>query len=173
MHWTPTTATWVPTPDQAVVYLAAIIDGEGCVDYRPGRSVRRILIANTEMSIIDAIMASCAAIGVTAFAYAKKPNPPRKQSWEVNITGQRNLRVIADRVPLQSRLKADRLTVLIDSYQTAADRWTSNRAETRRRDDEALRLRGTGMTWKAIGAVVGLCEAGACRAAGRASKRAT
>jgi len=163
---------WTPTQAEAAIYLAAMIDGEGCVDYRGGHSLRRILISNTESSIIDAILACCDALDLHTYVYEKTPAPPRKVSWEVNITGLRSLRRLAEVVPLRSEAKAAKLDVVLASYvRPPSDmRYSTSRAEARLRAAEALRLRREGLTWRAIGERLNFSEAAACRAAGRAAK---
>jgi len=150
-----------------------MIDGEGCVWSRPGHSLRQIQICNTDPDLIAATLACCAALDIHAYVLERNPPPPRKRNWAVYITGRRGLARVAEVVPIQSGAKRAALAVILASYvRRDSDFYTMSHQEARRRGDEALRLRGEGLTWRAIGEKLGCHESTACVAAGKAARRA-
>lgn len=169
---------WSPTPSEAAHYLAAMIDGEGHVDYRPaqGRRTspnRRILIVNTEPEIIGAVLSCCAILDISAYTYVKDPPPPRRRSWEINITGQRSLRLAAA-LPIRSPRKADTVRAIVASYTQSpqgSGRHSGSWPEARQRGIAAYRMHADeGLSWSQIGFRLGFSAPAACSGARRAAE---
>lgn len=105
---------------EAAGYLAAMIDGEGCVSVRPKtetRSVgRSVEIANTEQSIIDATVAACARLGIECRVVCYERTSKWKPVYRVLITGRKNYELLREKVPLRSALKSARLDDALAAY---------------------------------------------------------
>lgn len=101
--------------DEARGYLAAIIDGEGCVHSPPKRGV---YISNTDPAIIAATVGACRQLGIvcTVREYRRYPTPG-KRAWRVAIRWQPNLRRLLEVVTLRSPGKQARLEESVASYQ--------------------------------------------------------
>lgn len=106
--------------EQAAGYLAAIIDGEGCVAVRhriPGRSIgRSVQISNTEPSIITATVEACERLGIECRVACTERTQSWKPIYRVTITGRANYQRLQERVTLRSELKAARLEYALSSY---------------------------------------------------------
>jgi LAGLIDADG-like domain len=108
--------------DQAALYLAAMIDGEGWVGEPKGVTNRAIRIANTERDLIDAIEECCQVLGLHYLTYpyvAKREN--WSPGWMVHITGEDSFRKILAQVPIRSTRKLDRVRRTIDSFRPRVD----------------------------------------------------
>ena len=78
------------TYEQAAAYLAAMIDGEGCVEYGPLPNAkkswrRRVRITNTSPGIISAIEDACRVLDLHYTKHERAGT--RKQAWEINFPG--------------------------------------------------------------------------------------
>jgi DNA-binding transcriptional regulator YiaG len=99
------------TREQAIGYLAGIIDGEGSVC---GGSNRHVAIANTDRAIIDATVTACEAVGIEP--RVNGPYQPRSRKkwsefWVVVIRGPANLQ-LASELPLAATKKREALIEL-------------------------------------------------------------
>lgn len=108
MHgWTETACAW---------YLAAIIDGEGWVrkpDPKFGHG--QLTVANTDMDVIEATIRCLDSLGIkyARYHYAYPPESRRQPVDVLSITGRSNLRIVYERVPIQTRRKRERLAGLL------------------------------------------------------------
>lgn len=98
---------------QAAAYLAGMIDGEGHVRVRTNRSVS---VSNTDRELIEAVVKCCELLGLHHTVQRLMRRPPRKQGWEVVITGKDALTFIRDAVPLQCHRKREALAEAIAAY---------------------------------------------------------
>jgi intein/homing endonuclease len=94
----------ITTREQASWYLAGIIDGEGCVS--PGKNNYRVVIVNTDESIIEAVQEALDILGID---YKKKTrvrkNLKHKILYEVVIGRRSEYSKIALLVELQCESK--------------------------------------------------------------------
>lgn len=100
-------------------YLAAMIDGEGCVSVvrRRDKVVNRMIsIVNTEESIITACADACDALGIAWGISERDRSDGRKHQWVLYICGRENLLLVKAKVPLRSNLKIARLDDALESY---------------------------------------------------------
>lgn len=106
------------TQEQARGYLAAMIDGEGNINYA-GRN-RTIGIANTDLGIHAAIAASCDVLGIEHRLWedkARQKMRQRKRCWYTFIRKRSSLEFIYREIPLQSATKREQLGALLLSYR--------------------------------------------------------
>lgn len=102
---------------EALFYLAAMIDGEGCVEVYLERGQRTISISNTEESIAKRIVRCLDLLEVDCSVYLRRaPQPDRKDFYEIRIGGEENLRYILHSVPLASKAKRQKLELAVSSY---------------------------------------------------------
>lgn len=122
--------------DEAAGYLAAMIDGEGCVTWRAPTSggtkvARRVEIYNTDTEIIAAVLAACERLGIGAHAIERHHDNPRwKRSYIVTIGRRRGLERLASMVRLRAPGKREKLEQAVESY-----RLTMSRPEDRPLDE--------------------------------------
>jgi hypothetical protein len=108
---------------EAAAYLAAMIDGEGSVDFLAGPAARRaVYVFNTDPDIIAAVIECCAALGIRHTFRADTSTARRKQGWKVGIYGREGLEIILGRVPIRSRRKLETLRAAVGSYKPARRR---------------------------------------------------
>lgn len=117
------------TPDEKAVYIAAFIDGEGCVScYRnvyqksnnTRNTVRGISFANTERVLIDLMRQFLSDLGFKTSEWADKRNVKRRTCWSVSITGGRPaFERFAVMIPIQHPAKKAALDDLLKSYLDA------------------------------------------------------
>lgn len=109
--------------DQAIGYLAAMIDGEGWIGDLKGVHNRAIRIANTEEDIISAVTSCLDYLGITYIIIRDKK--PARPNWAkritVDITRRSNLSYILGHVPFRSLRKRERLERLVSSYRQPLD----------------------------------------------------
>lgn len=99
---------------QAGAYLAAMIDGEGSVDVTRDRCVR---IANTEQSIIEAIQACCAVLGIDYNVQIRHRDGYAPVTI-IGIYGKDQLTKLLE-LPIQSAKKKAKLEQAIVSFKRA------------------------------------------------------
>ncbi len=111
------------TNEQALAYLAAMIDGEGWIGELKGAQNRAIRIANTNEELITANVECLELLGITYTIIRDKK--PAKPHWSkrimIDITRLSNLKFILENVPFQSTRKRDRLIRLVASYRQPLD----------------------------------------------------
>ena len=111
------------TPEFAAVYLAAMIDGEGCVsvsnDTKGGRkySNRQVSIANTDIDIIVTCVAALQVLGIECWLSEREPsgNNP-KGIIQIFVSHRHGFEQIAKLVPIQSERKREKLEDILASY---------------------------------------------------------
>lgn len=117
------------TREQAEGYLAAIIDGEGCVYLNEevgaarGRH-RRVTVVNTERAIIDATLDACRVLGIHAKVYRKSRCAGRVTAWEVTIHNRAGFEALSE-IPIRSRRKRAKLAALLATYDQPRRRWAA------------------------------------------------
>lgn len=101
----------------AAYYLAALIDGEGHVSKPNERNSKRVIIVNTDMGILRAVILCCRVLGIanTGVARRAKSKTNRIPVFHIRIYGRENLLKVA-KLPLQSKAKRDRLQEHVQSY---------------------------------------------------------
>lgn len=107
------------TRKDAAIYLAAMIDGEGCVD-RPGGDSRRVRITNTDPLLIEAVVVRLTFLRIR-HRVLRRACPKKKthrQVFDVYVTGRDALRALLTVVSphLASLDKRLRLQGLTTSY---------------------------------------------------------
>jgi len=112
------------TQDQALYYLAAMIDGEGCVSFSESNGQREIIISNTEKSIVKKTEECLDLLEIDCGIYLDPTNGGggRKPIFILVIGGQKNLEFIYEVVPLGSEAKSAKLTTLVNSYKLSTPR---------------------------------------------------
>lgn len=113
------------TTTEAAYYLAAMIDGEGCVTRPPfgngsyGRRSgnRSVTITNTDAQILNATKRCLMMLGIEYRVYETNPGVPRRMRSDIRITGRKNLERVYELVPLKCRRKLFRLAGCIHSYR--------------------------------------------------------
>jgi hypothetical protein len=139
--------------DQARFYLAAMIDGEGHVECLMGNRGwhRRIIIANTDMALIEATAECCDLldIGYTISTRTRK-DERHLPCLVLRISGIRNLRLVLDHVPLRSPKKLRKLQFAMS---------TVKKPHLRQRDrDRIVHLREEGLSAREIAGLMGCAE---------------
>jgi hypothetical protein len=108
--------------NEAKGYLAAIIDGEGHVSFRPTQGERRVIVTNTDLDILDAGIAACKKLGINARIKgprsATRQRPNCAPTYDLVISGQTALRQLNYSILLRSTKKQQRLNAIINSYTT-------------------------------------------------------
>lgn len=142
-------------PDQARFYLAAMIDGEGhvdCTQSKRGFWNRKIIIANTDMALIEATAECCDLIGIDYNISVRERKSPRHlPCLHLVICGASNFRTVLKHVPLRSPKK---LADLQRGIETVRNRHYLNKQEQRR----VLWLREEGVPAKDIAQEIGCQE---------------
>ena len=115
-------ATVDSTPEIAAAYLAALVDGEGCVSmYRVGKrqDIRRIItVAVCDRELIDTAGRCCRILGIPFRRSDKTPkNPKHRHIWKIDIGSRAGLETFAANVPLQHARKLSKLMAVVLSYQ--------------------------------------------------------
>ena len=112
------------TREEALWYLAAIIDGEGCISFSildsGTLSWQECYVANTELPIVRRVVACLDLIGVDCNVYLQKGTKTpaggvAKPIYQVRITGRQNFELLSE-VPLASEAKAVKLHQILTSY---------------------------------------------------------
>lgn len=110
------------TKEQAAPYLAALIDGEGCVysgPVIPGTHrvhKRSIQIAVTEWDIIEAAASCCDHLGIRYTVTESRRQEPNRPVYTLMISARHNLQLVQDLVPIQLMRKRARLAQALASY---------------------------------------------------------
>ena len=109
------------TEREAAYYLAAMIDGEGCVTWPPlptGRAMgaRCVAIVNTDPFLIRATCKALDRLKINWHTYDYARKPPRKACTHIHITGRQNLERLLEMVPLKAPSKRWKLIGCIQSY---------------------------------------------------------
>lgn len=110
--------------EQAAAWLAAFIDGEGCVyvkSYvRKGRTkwLRLMTVTNTELDLIEAAAEACDLLGIT---YTRGEGPPKgdpkhKYRYWLEVQGQLGFRILRNSVPMRSTRKVEKLDQILATY---------------------------------------------------------
>jgi len=126
--------------DQALGYLAAMIDGEGSVS--PSSRNMSVRISNTEKSIIEA---TCEALDILDIEYTIHTYSSGVMC--INIYRLRNFKKLAE-VPIRSQLKAARLQTILDTHK-------GDRLVHRPDREELQRLVDEGKTDREIAQIMG------------------
>lgn len=101
---------------EAAHYIAAMIDGEGCVVH--SGHTRNVNIANTDPDLIAAIERCYETLGITyRVVTAKMYDERHKQRWNVIVSNRESLQIIFDRVPIQASRKVEKLRVVLETYR--------------------------------------------------------
>jgi hypothetical protein len=109
------------TKGEALYYLAAIIDGEGCISYTDAPSGskwwQQIYVANTEKDIIKRTEECLTLIGVDCNIRITQPKETRHSPlYTLHITGRDNLEKMFAQVPFASERKKETLELIVNSY---------------------------------------------------------
>ena len=105
--------------EEALGYLAGIIDGEGCIAYYPNSETyagREVQIANTDKDIVKHVERCLEVLGIDCNIRVQH-YPNKKSCYEIHITHRDNLLFIHDCVPLASQTKKDKLYAAVSSYK--------------------------------------------------------
>ena len=103
------------TKEEAAAYLSAMIDGEGCVEFRKMNTAKnawrhRVRINNTSPGIIEAVESASLALDVP---YTKHvTHGTNKPGWEINYPGPSIVK-LSKVVRLADEGKAERLTLCV------------------------------------------------------------
>lgn len=113
----------ITSPETAAAYLAALIDGEGCVTNvaTPGFKTRAVMIANSDPAIIEATKFCLDILGI-AYRVNEIKTPSykkrtKRQFWNVQIGCRVDLEKIFSLIPIQCPEKYNKLKLLIESYK--------------------------------------------------------
>lgn len=116
-------------PVAALHYLAALVDGEGCVHFSfssRGYFNRSVDITNTDLGIIDAAKRCAKTLGIPTreyqcLRYSDKHSP----CYRVDLAGGREtFEWLADNLPLMSSVKLRKLREIVNSYKPVCERPT-------------------------------------------------
>jgi hypothetical protein len=106
---------------RAAYYLAALIDGEGCIHLSMSGG-NRIQITNTDVSILEAAEDALTLLEIPhcrRLLRSATPRENRQECWNVVITGGfDSYATLQSLVPLQCKRKQVALVNLINSYPT-------------------------------------------------------
>lgn len=112
--------------EQAAYYLAAMIDGEGSVIFRPigpkRRSVgREVRVSNTDEDILEATRTAMRMLGVKFTEYLELGKDERhpRDCMTLRVGSRDSLEIIWSRVPIMATRKRDTLRKCIESYRFA------------------------------------------------------
>lgn len=98
------------TPETAAAYLSAMIDGEGCVEFkrRPNSKGwrRRVRITNTSPGIVAAVREACGVLDVHYTMHERTGT--NKPAWEFNFPGS-SIPLLAEVLTLADEGKRERL----------------------------------------------------------------
>lgn len=118
-----------PNLEAAAHYLAALIDGEGCVRF--GQTTlsrhRYVVITNTERALIDAAEAALEALGIGYTTRFREDRAERENVlgnrplWDVTVSRRDELERLHELVPLRHPEKAAKLKAIVESYMPRRD----------------------------------------------------
>lgn len=110
-------------PREAAVYMAALIDGEGCVSLctlkigPSAGSVRRVVtIGMTDEALIDLAAELYTQLGITFSRHDKAMPAPRKHVWTIAVQARASLERLAEVVPIRHPEKRAKLQAVLDSF---------------------------------------------------------
>src|SRR6185369_2662370 len=104
--------TPLANPDVARGWLAALIDGEGCVYWRRvgAHTVRVITITSTDRELIDRALEVCALFGIDCSVSGRDGATPRhRYRWTLDIRRAAAMQRVLDEIPIQHSGKLQRL----------------------------------------------------------------
>ncbi len=110
----------IMTKDQAAWYLAAMIDGEGCIYFNAAKRRYSIQVTNTDVSILEAIEKSATVLGLrhgprSLVGVGTGRSMP---CWNIRLLGGMDtMRDVLRMVPIQSERKKATLLAIIASYR--------------------------------------------------------
>lgn len=108
--------------EQAKGYLAAIIDGEGCV-----KEPRCVYISNTSLEVIEAVAFCCNCLGIPHWVKQEENGPRgRKAIYRLGITRRQGLEAVR-KLPLQDPRKVAKLDAALATYKYSRERCAKQR----------------------------------------------
>jgi hypothetical protein len=115
------------TDAEAAAYLAALVDGEGCISFsllKSGASagdVRRVIVIGmTDKPIIDLAAALYDRFGIRYTRHDRQPKGNRKHVWVISIQARAGIERFAEIVPIQHPAKREKLTAILAGYRPMA-----------------------------------------------------
>jgi beta-phosphoglucomutase-like phosphatase (HAD superfamily) len=107
----------VLTAKDAAPYLAAMIDGEGCVRFNAEAHRRSVFISNTDPALIEACEQCCRLLGITYHVRWREPSHGKKKRYaHLTITGRANFETLLT-LPIMAPAKRERLEAAVASYE--------------------------------------------------------
>jgi len=118
-------------------WLAALIEGEGCVSLlrgRPGpaRNLYRYIVVFVNMTDEDVIRRVQVLAGGHVTPLAKKPKPHHKPSWRWRVGGPRAVSLVQLLLPLMGQRRAARIREVLTVHRADRAVASSRRAATAR-----------------------------------------
>lgn len=114
------------TKEQAAAYLAAMIDGEGCIYYRRvklpdghNQQARVITFTNTDRELVDAVVHCMSLLGIehSKVTTSQREDKGYKRTWTVEIRKGAAMWRFREQVPIQTKRKIARLDGALETYR--------------------------------------------------------